>query len=284
MSDEHFSVDGTADPGLGEPQIVPAQAGRERRTSGRAACQSHSARPQRRARLARAEAEQRDAPQHHRPRRPACPQVGRAIEHPRLCRACADGEPFRPGGAQLFGRMPPARPSATPACCWWTGSHRTGGSRLERTRVMTPQASWAGWRARRVDAAHRRRWTGQQAWQGPCDHHRRSHHPPPRLRPQPAGAQADRGGVWLDEGFRRTAPTQAPRPRAGRLALRSDGDRLQPRPLTQIAGRSGRVTGAEGLPRLADDAGPPQTHRPRNQPNAQTGRKIVGHALSSAAC
>jgi transposase len=65
---------------------------------------------------------------------------------------------------------------------------------------------------------------------------RRSDHAPPRLRREPARAQADRGGVRLDQDRGRSAQDPAPRHRAGRLDVHADRRRLQPGPAAQAAG------------------------------------------------
>ena len=66
---------------------------------------------------------------------------------------------------------------------------------------------------------------------------RRPDHAPSRLRGEPADPQADRGGVWLDQGDRPAAPRPAPRQGSRRLAVHPGGRRLQPDPAAQAAGR-----------------------------------------------
>ena len=58
---------------------------------------------------------------------------------------------------------------------------------------------------------------------GPDLAHRPPHRAPSRLPGEPAGAQADRGGVRLDQASRRPGQDQLPRHRPGRLGLHAGG-------------------------------------------------------------
>ena len=73
---------------------------------------------------------------------------------------------------------------------------------LRRDRLCRGTARTGG------DAAHRHQWRGQQAWRGAQDRSRWPHHPACGLWGQPNPAQADRGGVRLDQGTGRVRPGQ----------------------------------------------------------------------------
>ena len=66
--------------------------------------------------------------------------------------------------------------------------------------------------------------------------HRPPDRAPSRLPGEPAGAQADRGGVRLDQDHRRPGQDQLPRHRPGRLVLHAGGGGVQPDPPAQAAG------------------------------------------------
>jgi transposase len=68
---------------------------------------------------------------------------------------------------------------------------------------------------------------------------RRSDNPPSRLCGQWAGAQAHRGGVWLDQDRRRLPQDPSPRPCPRRLDVYADCHCLQPRPAAQASGGRG---------------------------------------------
>jgi transposase len=65
------------------------------------------------------------------------------------------------------------------------------------------------------------------------------HHPPCRLRGQPALSQTYRGGVRLDQRLGQADPGQAERARQGRRRLHPGLERLQPDPPAQAAGDAG---------------------------------------------
>ena len=75
-------------------------------------------------------------------------------------------------------------------------------------------------------------------YQAPVSH-RRPHRAPPRLRGQPAQAQADRGGVRLDEDRGWDAQDTSSRHRAGRLDVHPDRGCLQPAADAEAAGCRG---------------------------------------------
>ena len=70
---------------------------------------------------------------------------------------------------------------------------------------------------------------------------RRPDHPPCRLCPEPAGEEADRGSLRLDQDECRPGPNQGARASAGALVLHARRRRLQPDPPAQ-ADRSSRLT------------------------------------------
>ena len=63
-----------------------------------------------------------------------------------------------------------------------------------------------------------------------------------------SAAQADRGGVRLDQDHRRSGEDQVQRPRAGRLVLPARRRRLQPDPLAQAARGCAMIAGGGRMP------------------------------------
>ena len=126
----------------------------------------------------------------------------------------------------------------------------------------------AGLRELNVDPARR------------AEHHqpplgdRRPHHPPSRLRGQPAHPQADRGGVRLDQGDRPAAARPASRQGPRRLAVHPGGRRLQPDPAAEAAGGGMMVFGKRPRPGRQNHPSkrppPHQLHRPNGGPHAST--------------
>ena len=87
---------------------------------------------------------------------------------------------------------------------------------------------------------------------------RRSDHAPSRLCREPARAQADRGGVRLDQDGGRPQEDPASRHRAGRLAVHADRGRLQPGPAPQAAGGGLTMPGLRPEGAAADPDGRPE--------------------------
>jgi transposase len=83
---------------------------------------------------------------------------------------------------------------------------------------------------RRRSARPERHPACRSEYDGPPFGKRRSAHAPPRLRRQPAGAQADRGGVQLDQDHGRSAQDPPSRRRTRRLAVHADRRGVQPGP------------------------------------------------------
>ena len=198
-------------------------------------------RAQRRGRLPRPEAVERDACLDHRSGRPALPQGtgqgGEALLH----RPRADGEPLRPAGRRL--------PDAGRRAC------RAGGGAAHDRAARRPAA---GDHARRRQGLRRRGLRQRAALderdaacraehQRPTLGDRRPHDAACRLRGQPAHPQADRGGLRLDQDRRRPGEDQVPRRRPRRMGLHLRRRRLQSGAAAEAAGRR-RHERARGLP------------------------------------
>jgi hypothetical protein len=105
---------------------------------------------------------------------------------------------------------------------------------------------------------------------------------PPRLPGEPTGAQADRGGVRLDQNDRRPSQDQLPRHCPGRLGLHPGGRGVQPDPPAQATASPAMMcAGAQRDPRRAAT---PYTRAPRATSRAFAGAERVKSPHSSAAC
>ena len=91
-------------------------------------------------------------------------------------------------------------------------------------------------RARNVTPAYCDQRHGEQTGQGAQDRHRSAHHPPSRLRHQPAYPQTHRGSVRMGQELCRVRQGQAQRQTKGSNALHHGNLRLQPHPDTENPG------------------------------------------------
>src|SRR5215207_2075094 len=191
LSDEHFSVDGTLidawasmksfrpKDGSGSPPGPGRNGERDFRKEKRSN-ESHASTTDPDARLYR-KADRREsrlwlhgARPDGEPQRPC----GR-------CRAYARHRDGGTGSGAFHARPPPVG----------RARQARGRQGLRRERLRPGPARAHG------DAAHCRQWRGQQTRGGPQDGGRRPHDAACRLRRQPKGPQAHRGGLRLDQGL-----------------------------------------------------------------------------------
>src|SRR6516162_8423733 len=226
LSDDHFSVDGTLieawasmksfrpKDGSGEPPAAGRNGERDFHGEKRSN-ETHASTTDPDARLYR-----------KGPGQPA---------QARLSGACSDGEPARFGGrhaSDLGNRNGRTRGRA---------GYGGGPSRQSSHHARCRQGLRCGRVCRRsarpqCDTAR----VAEHQQSAVCD--RRSDDPPPRLCGQWAGAQAHRGGVWLDQGGGRLPQDPSPWSCPRRLDVHRDGHGLQSRPADEAGADGGVAT------------------------------------------